>query len=143
MTVKNLAKHTTVALKAAIADEPVPSAVFLPPAQRGGRQVVYSFGTALPNVKQNMIRIENEADPIGLLIAIATGQPIATHTIDAEGNLKTRYETLPLSSPVRAQVIKHLADKILPRLSVKHTKVDEKTGDTSEWEAMVGGAADR
>lgn len=142
MSKKKLERHTVAALKAVQKGEPVPSAVFLPPALRGAPNVVHAFTGEVPDVQQNLVRIQQEADPVGLLIAIATGQPIATHYIDKDGNVETKYETLPLTSSIRERVIKALADKVVPRLSVKASK-PTKSGKDAEWEATIGGAAER
>lgn len=142
MSQKKLERHTVKALKAVMKDEPIPSAVFLPPALRDGPQAVYAFTGEMPNVQSNLVRIQQEADPVGLLIAIATGQPIMTHYVDEDGNITTKYETLPLTSSIRERVIRTLADKVVPRLSVKATK-PTKDGKDAEWMATVGGAAER
>lgn len=141
MTQKKLEAHTGNALKAIIKEEPIPSVVFLPPALRDSPNVIYAFTGETPSLEQNLIRIQQECDPVGLLIAIATGQPVATHTIEADGTVTTKFETLPLSSPIRERVIRTLADKVVPRLSVK-TK-GKKDGKDAEWIATVGGAAER
>ncbi len=146
---KKLENHTVRVLKAERDGEPIPSAVFLPPALRDQPNVVYGFSGELPDVKQNLIRIQNEADPVGMLIAIAMGQPIATHTIkkvqDGTWTIVTKYETLDLNNPVRVNVIKHLSDKVIPRISVRATqgKKGAELPSSAEWEATIGGAADR
>lgn len=147
MSTKKLEAHTARALKALAKNEPVPSVVFLPPAQRTQKQrVAYAFNGNMPDVKANLVRIQDEADPIGLAIAIATGQPIATHTIQEDGSVVTKYETLPLTSPLRERMIRWLGDKVQPRLSMRKThttKSDGSSEDKSEWEAMTGAAAER
>ena len=141
---KEFEKHSVKALKADKDGEPIPSAVFLPPAlQQGKVRAVHAFETALPDIQANIARIQNECDPVGLMIAIAMGMPVATHTIDADGKLVTKYETLPLNNPIRDRMIRHLADKVLPRISVKQTKTTKKDDTTDEWEATIGNAAER
>lgn len=140
MAKQRFKNHALKALHATMKDEPVPAAVFLPPAQR----VSHVFNTQMPEMKDNLVRIQNECDPIGMLIAIATGIPVATHYIDGDGMLTTQYETLPLNSPIRERILKSLADKIMPRMSItKTTKREEANGDVSEWEATLGNAASR
>lgn len=149
MARKNLEKHTTLALKAFEKDEPVPSAVFLPPALRDAPNVVYAFSGELPDVKQNLVRIQNECDPVGLMIAIAMGMPVATHYIkkndDGSYRVETKYETLPLDSPLRERVIRCLGDKVIPRISVRATtgKGGAEKPESAEWEAAIGSAAER
>jgi len=150
MAHSKLEQHTIRALKAVKKDEPVPSAVFLPPALRNAPNAVYAFTGELPNVKQNMIRIQEECDPVGMLIAIATGMPVATHSVkknaDGEWEIETKYQSLPIDNPIRERVIKTLADKVIPRMSVK-TTIPSKKGRAeegeAEWEATLGSAAER
>jgi hypothetical protein len=144
MTSKQYKNHAIKALKAIQKDEPVPGPVFLPPALRGTPGVVHVFTTDVPDIKDNIARIYNEADPIGMLIAIATGMPVATHKIDPAGKLHTVYETLPLNSPIRERVIRHLADKVMPRMSTtQKTTKENDDGSTTEWEATLSNAAAR
>ena len=143
-----VADHTNAVIKADKLNEPVPSAVFLPPASRGGKNVVYALEKMDEHpvsVEQQIVRIQQEADPIGYLIAIVTGQPVPTYTVLKDGSVKVEYHSLPPDSPVRERAAKHLADKVLPRMSVtrKHRYVDPQTGDESEWEATIGEAAER
>lgn len=118
----------------------IPEAVFVPPAIRG-KMVHTQFVTdGKPiDIKQHVIRIQDEADPVGMLIAIANGQPIPTFTIDADGKTSVKYETLDLKD--RITVIKFLSDKVLPRMSVfkKMTGKDPDDG----WTAALTNAAER
>jgi hypothetical protein len=86
-------------------------------------------------------RINDETDPVGLLIAIANGQPVPTVTVDAEGNSSVVYETLPLKD--RVQVIKFLSDKVLPRMSVFKKMNTEEGPDGSAWGALLSNAAEK
>lgn len=139
-------KHGILALSAAQADEPIPQAVFLPPALREGKNIVYAIDNKnLPSIAQNTVRINMEADPVGLCIAIALGMPVPTYSIDKAGDLKVKYETLPLNSPVRERFIKFLAERIMPRLSVKAKRTsgeEAKDNAETEWEALLGAAAE-
>jgi hypothetical protein len=92
-----------------------------------------------PSVKENVIRIASESDPIGLLIAIANGQPISTFAVNEDGEVVTAYETLPLKE--RLKVIFHLADKVLPRMQV--TKKSGTTPKDDAWEATLDNAGGR
>jgi len=149
MASKQLEKHTALAIKAFSKGEAFPSAVFLPPALRDAPNVVYAFSGELPDVKQNLVRIQNECDPVGMMIAIAMGMPIATHHIkgkdeNGEWIVETKFETLPLDSPLRERIIRTLGDKVIPRISVRATQ-PKAAGDSgaSEWEATLGSAAER
>lgn len=141
MTRETLKRNSELALKAP-PDTPVPSNVWLPPSIRG-HELRVSQDVAVtreaPSVQENMVRISNESDPIGLLIAIANGQPISTFAINEEGEVITSYETLPLKD--RLKVIFHLADKVLPRMQVTK-KIVSEGGDT-EWQATLDNAAER
>lgn len=141
MTRETLKRNSELALKAP-PDTPVPSNVWLPPSIRD-KDVRISQDVAVtrdaPSVQENMVRISTEADPIGLLIAIANGQPISTFAINADGEVETAFETLPLKD--RLKVIFHLADKVLPRMQVTKKSGPEE-GD-AEWETTLTNAAER
>ncbi len=141
MSHESLKANSELALKAP-PDTPIPSGVWLPPSIRG-QDVRVSHEIAVtreaPSVSENVIRINSEADPIGLLIAIANGQPISTFAVNDEGEVITAYETLPLKE--RLKVIFHLADKVLPRM-----QVTKKTGGApkdDEWQATLDNAGGR
>lgn len=141
MAHSTLKSNSELALKAP-EGTPVPSGVWLPPALRSkplriAQQVAVT--RAPPTVQENVIRINGEADPIGLLIAIANGQPVATFAITEDGEVETAYETLPLKE--RLKVIFHLADKVLPRMQV--TKKLGTEGKDDEWEATLTNASRR
>ena len=141
MTRETLKRNSELARKAP-PDTPVPSNVWLPPSIRG-HELRVSHDVAVtreaPTVQENMVRISTESDPIGLLIAIANGQPISTFSINEAGEVETAYETLPLKD--RLKVIFHLADKVLPRMQVTK-KIGAPEGD-DEWEATLTNAAER
>ena len=141
MSHASLKKHSELALKAP-PDTPIPAGVWLPPSIRGVDVRVsqdIAITRAPPSVKENVIRIEAESDPIGLLIAIANGQPIANFAVNDEGEVITAYETLPLKE--RLKVIFHLADKVLPRMQV--TKKAGATPKDDAWEATLDNAGGR
>ena len=118
----------------------VPEAVFLPPAIRG-RIVTTEYevkGSKPVDISQHVVRINMETDPVGLLIAIANGQPVPTIRINEQGEQEVIYETLPLKD--RVPVIKFLSDKVLPRMSV-FKKMEIKTQDAG-WEALLSNAGD-
>lgn len=123
-------------------DTPVPSGVWLPPTIRDHKTRV-SQDVAItrdpPSVSENVVRINSEADPIGLLIAIANGQPVSTFAVDEDGKVQIAYETLPLKE--RLKVIFHLADKVLPRMQVTKKSGDKPSDDT--WEATLDNAGAR
>jgi hypothetical protein len=141
MTHGSLKKHSELALKAP-PDTPIPAGVWLPPSIRG-EKVRVSQDIAVtrnpPSVTENVIRIEADSDPIGLLIAIANGQPIASFSVNEAGEVLTAYETLPLKE--RLKVIFHLADKVLPRMQVTKKSGGKEKDDA--WEATLDNASNR
>ena len=123
------------------AGRPVPTAVFLPPASRKGQRKVVAFTSRPPTVDQKLMRIEQEVDPVGLMIAIANGQPVPTYFVDESGEVQTVYETLDLNNKHRQKMIMFLAEKALPRV-VQTLKQKSKSEDgTSTWEATIASAA--
>lgn len=145
---KKFEKHTAQALRDVTNLDQTPSAVFLPPALR--KAGVYKFDGTPPDIKGNMVRIHDEADPIGMMIAIAVGMPVATYNVkkQPDGALAydIDYETLPLDSPIRERMIRALADKIMPRMSISKAYVETKdTTDPAkaEWDALLNNAAVR
>lgn len=136
MSKKELKRYTTRALK--LEDGPIPEAVFLPPAIRGRMvNTVYETKGKPVSIQQHVVRIQEETDPVGLLIAIANGQPVPTVIIDKDGNQDVKFETLDLKD--RLSVIKFLSDKVLPRMSI-NKKVDP--GNDDGWEATLSNAAE-
>lgn len=141
MSHKTLKANSELALNAP-EGAPVPSGVWLPPAVRGtDLRVSHEIAVTRdpPTIKENTIRINGEADPIGLLIAIANGQPISTFSVNEDGKVEIAYETLPLKE--RLKVIFHLADKVLPRMQV--TKKVGGKGKDDTWEATLDTASNR
>ncbi len=137
MSKRELKRYTTRALK--LEDGAVPMAVFVPPAIRDKMVNVQYVTDGKPiSLDQHIVRIQDETDPVGLLIAIANGQPVPTFTIDAEGKTKIAYETLSLKD--RIPVIKFLSDKVLPRMSI-NKKIEE--GKDAGWEATLTNAEER
>lgn len=131
MSKRELKKYTTRAMK--LEEGTVPEAVFVPPAIRGKMtQVQYVTNGKPTEISQHVVRIEQEADPVGMLIAVANGQPIPTFRVTEEGDVEVVFETLPLAD--RIPVMKFLADKILPRMSV-NKKIEP--GKDDEWEATL------
>ena len=141
MSKKELKKYTTRAMK--LEESAVPQAVFVPPAIRGKMvKVAYEVDSKPVSIEQHVVRINNEADPVGMLIAIANGQPIPTFTVDDDGEIVTKFETLPLKD--RITVMKFLSDKVLPRMSVfKATRQGESQQDDEAWGALLSNAGER
>ena len=138
---QTLKRNTELALKAP-EGVIVPEHVFLPPAIRGQDIRVIqdiAVSSAPPSIKDNIVRITEQCDPIGLLMAVAMGQPVACFGVDDQGNVTIEYETLPLKE--RLQTIRFLADKVIPRMSI--TKKVDAPVDSAAWEATLENAASR
>ena len=120
-----------------------PTPVFLPPAMRDGKKtLITKHHSPAPSFEENINRIYFETDPIGLLIAIANGTPVATyHYNEATGEIETIYESLPVHSPQRQAAIKALANFVQPRVSVSMSKKKDNVID-AEWEATIANRAE-
>lgn len=134
MTKANLKAHTTKAMR--LEEGSVPEAVFVPPAIRGKMVTVQYVTDGKPtDISAHVIRIEQEVDPIGMLIAVVNGQPIPTFTIDDQGETLVAYETLSLVD--RIPLMKWFGDKLLPRMSI-NKKIEPGRDDA--WEATLENA---
>ena len=140
--VKPFEKYTAAALKAVDEGEQVPAHVYMPPALRENQDVQYIFKNKPPSIDQHLARIEAEADPIGLLIAIAIGQPVPEFTVREDGSVGVDFQTLPINNRYRMKAIEYLADKVMPSMTMskKHTK---KSDGSEAWEATLTAAAGR
>ena len=136
MSTKDLKRHTTRALR--LEDGTVPEAVFVPPAIRGKMVTVQYVTDGKPtDMSTHMVRIEQEADPVGMLIAVAMGQPIPPFQVGEDGEIQTVFESLSLKD--RLPIMRYLADKILPRMSV-NKKIE--AGKDDAWEATITNAGE-
>ena len=131
---KNIEKHTANALKAVQDGAHVPANVFLPPALRKTQ----IFQGTPPDVQAQRARIENEADPVGLLIAIAIGQPVPEFHVSESGEVGVTYETLSINNRYRLKVIEYLADQVL-----KGQDTPKQGSEDVSWAAAIRSAAQR
>lgn len=140
--VKPFEKYTAAALKAVEDNNHVPAHVYMPPALRDNKQVQYIFKNKPPEIEQHIARIEAEADPIGLLIAIAIGQPVPEFSVGPDGEVTVDFRSLSVDNRYRMKAIEYLADKVLPSMTMtkKHTK---KSDGQETWEATISAAASR
>lgn len=120
-------------------DGVTPDVMVYRPAQVNGKnvkEVTIIKEQPLPSIKDNIIRIVNEADPMGILIAAAQGQLFEFHVVDKHGNIETYYESVDLGQ--RLKIARYLADKVMPRLGiVKH--VMPTGGGGSDDDGSEGG----
>lgn len=71
------------------------------------------------SVKENLLRIQEEADPLGFLIAVQQGDLLPVTYVSDDGHVVTEYHQAGIDQ--RISVAKFLAAKVLPTLSVtKH-----------------------
>lgn len=99
---------------------------------RGGKRtwretVKMRPGTAVVSVRDNILRIQEEADPIGFLVEVMNGSLFPVQYVDDEGNVAEHYVAAPLDA--RVQIAKYLANKVLPTLSVTKHVVDVPGGE--------------
>jgi hypothetical protein len=136
---QDLEKFTSDLEEAIDSGTGIQSPIYTPPMLRGKRtKVLYALKQKSPTIRENVVRIETEADPIGLLIAIANGIPVASFHIDEDGNITTKYETAPLK--LRLQASRSLLDKVMPKVSVQASLTSKHKGDDSRIAALVGRA---
>ena len=136
--------YTERALAADVAGLTIAPGVYLPPAIRGkGLNVTYSSaGAEIVDIKKNMVKIAMEADPIGQLTAIANGQPVAFFDVSEDGKLSISYATPSMTQ--RINILKFLADRVMPRISVTKKFTDpDGAGPADDWTATMENAAIR
>ena len=91
------------------------------------------------SISQNLVRIQQEADPLGFLMRIARGEPIPHFTVTSSG-VEVEYQTPTLGQQITTA--RYLADKYMPKLSVHQISSDnDKQIDGHSWEAVVAKAA--
>lgn len=135
-------KRTKQALMSVTEGRKMPAGVYVPPALRGKQPtVVYETRSAAPvSVEENLVRIQEEADPLGLLIAIANGMPIPNWVVGENGELSVEYTSAGLSE--RRQVAQRLAGMLIDNAvdKPKKGKTIEVAPD-AEWNSLVKNAA--
>jgi hypothetical protein len=97
--------------------------VYLPPGQRTQTRV--NKPTKL-DVKDQLIRIQHEADPVGFLIAAMNGEAFQVHIITEGGE----QISVPMQASMkdRIKIAMHLADKLMPNLNL-HKHITPPGGD--------------
>jgi hypothetical protein len=97
---------------------------------KSGKEVVKIARGPVVTVRQNIVRIQEQADPFGFLIAVQTGALIPVSFVNEEGEVETIYQATPLKE--RIAVAKYLAAKIMPTLSITKHVVDEGSGEEDD-----------
>lgn len=127
----------------------VPDYVYVPPTVRDNAPTIRRDNMPTirpPTVEESVIRIHENVDPLGQLIAMANGQPILTFKITKDGDIEPQYEVLPLAQ--RMQLLKYLDGRITPRMSMqwikhRHEHVNGPEDIDDGWTAKVEQAAIR
>lgn len=101
-----------------------------PSIDKNRRSFIQSFKQSF---EENIEKINNEADPIGLLIAAQLGIPIPSYMVLSDGTLVCNLETLGLKD--RVQIAKFLADKVMPRINIDKPKDLDEFGKLIEQTA--------
>lgn len=126
-------KQQIVAMKDAVEEDTgIPPNVYLPPKINGKKTRAIAIKGPI-SVSDNIVRIQEDCDPIAGLIALANGQPVATYVVMEDGTTKTVFETATLAQ--RISIKKWLGDRAMPRVNVKLNKdLDD------DWEAALRNA---
>lgn len=87
------------------------------------------------NIRTNLLRIVEEADPLGFLISVQKGDLQPVSTVTENGDLEVRYVQPGLNQ--RIAVAEFLAHKILPTISIKATNPYHEDKDSQEAEPQM------
>jgi hypothetical protein len=94
------------------------------------------------SVRDNLLRIQEEADPLGFLIAVQQGDLIPVTYVSDDGHVVTEYHQAGLDQ--RIGVAKFLAAKVLPTLSVtKHVMAPPADPSTDEYDPSNPGQTNK
>lgn len=123
-------------VKGAIVDERgIPPEVYLPPAIRNKKTKAVSIAAPVA-VQDNIVRITNDGDPVGQLVALMNGMAVPSYVIQEDGSVQMIYETATMAQ--RISIAKWLGDRVMPKVSVSVTKDMD-----NDWEANLRNAAVR
>lgn len=82
-------------------------------------------------VREQIIRIQEDADPLAFLISVQRGDLIPVSFVDDDGNVCTMYQQASLKD--RVDVARYLTNKVLPTLSVtKHVIESDQPDEQSD-----------
>jgi hypothetical protein len=88
----------------------------------------------MPDVDALRLRILNEADPLGTLIAIANGEPLLFRDVDGDGNATIRQEHVSVSA--RLQVLRDLKDVLIAKVSRNDPALSDQR-QSRGWEELL------
>lgn len=101
-----------------------------------GRKVVHHHVryTQMPDVREQIIRIYNEADPIGFLNDVVNGKMIETHdVVEKDGMMEVVTTYVQPTIKQRIDVAKYLAEKYMPKMAVvNHRHMHSLNQDSKE-----------
>lgn len=83
-------------------------------------------------------RIATAADPVGILINVANGEPLRFVDIDSEGNAVERLEHVTVAQ--RLTVLRELRDCVLPKVSRNDVQIVEQRKN-KDWNELVASRA--
>lgn len=127
-------------LNQALEGQAIPAVVHMPPMLSDGKVLTTYEGydkIHKATIEQNRIRIQQECDPLGQLMAIANGLPVAAFVVkegeDGQPEVSVIYQTADLKT--RISLLTAMVDKIMPNASVveatdpKKNKPDDPKDD--------------
>lgn len=95
--------------------------------KRRAQVIAHARPPASINIRANLLRIVEDADPIGFLISVQKGDLQPVTTITKDGDLEVAYVQPNLNQ--RIAVAEFLAHKILPTISIKATNPYHEDAD--------------
>lgn len=133
---QNVSTERIEDVKGAIVEESgLPPEVYIPPTIRGKKSKAVSIAAPVA-ISDHIVRISNDGDPIGQLIALMNGQPVPTFVVKEDGTLDVVLQTATVAQ--RISIAKWLGDRIMPK-----TTMNLKKDLDDEWEASLRNAAAR
>jgi hypothetical protein len=120
---------------------PLTPAVFVPPGvrmhfaeNRTAREIIEEecrkAGGGVPTYEDDILRIQQEVDPIGMANAIVSGMSIPVYVPQVGGGVKVAY--VQVSTRERMKILHKLMDRVLPPSSPRKAKgkdADEMSKD--------------
>lgn len=130
---------------AAILTEGTPSPMIYRAARTGSEAIKIMRPTQVVSIRDTIIRIQQEADPIGFLMGVMQGAVFETPLVMEEAtinevtgeSMKQLKEVRLYESPTmkqRIEAAKFLANKVLPSLSVQQVQIRDETKKDAEQE---------
>lgn len=120
---------------------PLTPAVFIPPGvrvhfaeNRTAREIIEEeckkAGGGVPSYEDDILRIQQEVDPIGMANAIVSGMSIPVYVPQAGGGVKVAY--VQISTRERMKILHKLMDRVLPPSSPRKAKGGKDADEMSK-----------